>query len=111
MTIADFNSGTNNLTVTPNQYVLLSNLLEGPTNSGDNSGSRILRRWNLGSAKIHFFSQKMNYFRNSQNFCATSIVFKKNYFFVRKNDFCEKQWMSQETIEACNSNELLLSNN
>ena len=41
MTIADFNSGTNSLTVTPNQSVLLSNLLEGPTNSGDKSGSRM----------------------------------------------------------------------
>ena len=39
LTIADLRSGTNNLANTPNTSVRLTNLLEGPTNAGDNYGS------------------------------------------------------------------------
>jgi hypothetical protein len=38
--IADLMSGTNNLANTPNKSVHLMDLLEGPTNTGDNYGSR-----------------------------------------------------------------------
>ena len=39
--IADLMSGTNNLANTPNKSVHLMDLLEGPTNVGDNYGSRM----------------------------------------------------------------------
>ena len=44
LTIADLRSCTNNLANTPNMSVHLTNLLEGPTNAGDNYGSR-MRGW------------------------------------------------------------------
>ncbi len=41
LTIADLRTGTNNLANTPNMSVRLTNLLEGPTDAGDNYGSRM----------------------------------------------------------------------
>ncbi len=43
-TIADLMAGSNNLLSTPNKTVQLRDLLEGPTNVGDNYGSR-MRGW------------------------------------------------------------------
>ena len=42
--IADLMSGTNNLANTPNKSVHLMDLLEGPTNTGDNYGS-LMKGW------------------------------------------------------------------
>ena len=64
----------------------------------------ILRRWNLDSAKIHFFSKKWTILEIHR----TSVL---HLLFFEKTDFCEKQWILRETIDSCKSNELLLSYN